>query len=420
MPRLAIALLLVSSVAAAEPTTAADVANAPLPDQASGRVDPVDNGDTTAREVARDALLVPRWTLDTLLTPVRTIIWAHNRYDLGHADGGAVPQPRSISVDPAFAFQSGFGITGAIAGAHVTVHDLAGAREDVSLLAAAGAGYYFRQLYAARVDSGRRFGEHFRLALDGGYEQRPRDAFYGIGDVVAPAMRYDQDRARGGVTGDVALWHDLHLRPAAAMTWSSVGSQTAAAGVALRWDNRRSWGEWDPVHTPTGGTFAEVSAARAHELGSMGTDYWRYGADVQQLIRLAVGPRVLSLRLHGEGITAGSAAVPFVELPALGGPLFLRGYALDQFRDRVAAMGSLEYRWDLARWIEAHAFVDAGRVYDSLDALTLHGMRVGYGIGLDFGHGTSIIDVGSSSDGGMFVMASFNPILDLEQNARSR
>jgi hemolysin activation/secretion protein len=188
--------------------------------------------------------------------------------------------------------------------------------------------------------------------------------------------------------------------------------------LAVRWDSRRPVGEWDPVHTPTGGTFAAAFAGREQVVDGAG--FWRYGADVQQLVRLGVGPRVLVLGVHGEAITASPDAVPFVELPALGGPLFLRGFAPDRFRDRIAAAGTLGYRWDLARWIEAQAFVDAGRVYGALDALTLSGLRVGYGLGLDLGHGAGRIDIASSLDDGTFIGIWLNPLRDLDTRGRPR
>ena len=60
---------------------------------------------------------------------------------------------------------------------------------------------------------------------------------------------------------------------------------------------------------------------------------------------------------HGEGVTGGRDDVPFTELPALGGPTYLRGYDLDQFRDRIAAFGSVAYEWDLSQWFAARLFV---------------------------------------------------------------
>jgi len=99
----------------------------------------------------------------------------------------------------------------------------------------------------------------------------------------------------------------------------------------------------------------------------------------------------------------------------LGGADFLRGYDFERFRDRVSALGSVEYVWDLARWFDAAVFVDVGRVYDSLSALGLDDMRVGYGIALEVNNDNSFLfelSAASSIDGGLFFNLSFNPVYD--------
>ena len=133
-------------------------------------------------------------------------------------------------------------------------------------------------------------------------------------------------------------------------------------------------------------------------------------------MRLGAGPRVLSFRLYGEGVTGNIDDIPFSELPSLGGASYLRGYVFERFRDRVAMFGSVQYEWDLTHNAAAYLFVDAGRVYDSLDSLTADGMRVGYGIGLEFqgDDGSFLMEgsIASSIDGGVVLSASFNPILN--------
>lgn len=74
--------------------------------------------------------------------------------------------------------------------------------------------------------------------------------------------------------------------------------------------------------------------------------------------------------------------VPFTELPMLGGSSFLRGYPFERFRDRAAGFGSVQYQWDVSHILDAYLFADAGRVFPSIANVTLHGLRVGYGIEL--------------------------------------
>jgi len=444
MPRVpALALLaLTCAVASAEPArepSAAEFANAPLPGQESGRIDPVGDGDSTAREIGRAALLVPRWTFELVLTPARTGLWLYDRYELDQRAGDATAAgTMRLGFSPSLSFESGYGITGGTAGGRLDAHNLFGAHEEASLEAAAGAGYYFRQLYAVTATSGHRFGDRFTLALDTGYEVRARDAFYGLGNGAGEVTRYSQHRARAGLTGDLAVWSDLHVRPSVALAQQSfgdpaegasaedlympvgwMGTQSAYGELALRWDSRRGGGEWDPHWKLTNGTLATAYAGRYHQLDA-GGDFWRYGLDAEQLVRLGMGPRVLAAQFHGEAVTGSTDEVPFTELPSLGGPLYLRGYAPDRFRDRVALVGALEYRWDLARWLGAHVFVDAGRVYDSLGSVGVDHLRAGYGGGIEIGRATTLLDIASSIDGGFVVALTLDPIHDLEARERRR
>jgi outer membrane protein assembly factor BamA len=132
---------------------------------------------------------------------------------------------------------------------------------------------------------------------------------------------------------------------------------------------------------------------------------------------------VLALRLRGEAVSGTRAEVPFTELPQLGGADDLRGYTTDQFRDRVLTIGSVEYEWDLSSLLSASLFVDAGRVFGSLDDFGVGHMRVGYGISLG-GHTEHIFgfrgSLASSIDGGLFLNLSFNQVFALDERVRRR
>jgi len=170
------------------------------------------------------------------------------------------------------------------------------------------------------------------------------------------------------------------------------------------------------------GWLASAFVGRTQRL-DMGVDYSRYGAEVQHFLRIGEGPRVLVARLHGEGVTGGLDEVPFTELPQLGGKALLRGYPTDRFRDRVAAVGSLEYRWDLSFRLTGSLFVDAGRVYPSLRELSFDDMRVGYGIGIEYHSHASFfgqLSLASSIDGGVFLNLAFDPVFDLDTRVERR
>ena len=152
-------------------------------------------------------------------------------------------------------------------------------------------------------------------------------------------------------------------------------------------------------------------------------DFYRYGVNIQQFIRVANGPRVLSARFHAEAVSVRADSIPFTEVPTIGGPIYLRGYPIERFRDRIAAVGTLEYQWDLSRQIYASLFVDCGRVYQSYSDLTFEGLRTGFGIALE-GHTSGYsgvrISMASSTDGGLFFNLYFEPVFAVTPRVERR
>ena len=140
-------------------------------------------------------------------------------------------------------------------------------------------------------------------------------------------------------------------------------------------------------------------------------NFAHYGVDLQAFVHLALGPRMLWFRFLGEGVTGDINEIPFAELPYLGGD-FLRGYAFARFRDKVSALAVAQYTWDLSRFTNAYLFVDAGRVYSSIEDATLNDMNVGFGGGIELHTSSSFLfaaTLASSIDGGVFVSAVLAP-----------
>jgi hypothetical protein len=457
LARLTVATAGSASAAPAKPS-ADDVAGEPQPGDESGRVDADDGGDSAARELGRGALLLPKLVIDSALQPVRAVLWAWDRFQLEDLYYRVFfNASRTIGITPTVGYDYGYGVNGVYGGARFVARDLFGKREHLALTAATGMMY--RQLYSAELKSGNRF-RRFALELDAGFEQHPEDPFYGIGngdlvtmpaalidprsDDTAALARYRQQRMRLALVGDGRVWSSLHVRGGAAATDAQLsasdvgmpigslydtnglvgwgGVRSGYGELELRWDGRRRATEYEPSAVFATGTLASVYTGREH-LFEGGHDFWRYGFDLQQFLRIAAGPRVLALRLHGEAVSGPRDEVPFTELPRLGGLTYLRGYPLDRFRDRVATFGSAEYQWDLALRVRASLFVDAGRVYDSLDAVSLDHLRVGYGVGLEANTQDSFImqlSLASSIDGGLLFSLGFNPVTDLDDRVRRR
>ncbi len=453
-----------TGVAAAKPgptereLTAADVRTAPLPGQEGGQLQP-DPGDSTLRLIGRGILFVPKLAIEVALSPVRGAIWANDRYRLEDAYYRVFyNDDRTIGLFPTGTYTSGFGFS---AGAGFVDSQLFGAHESLTLQATTAAitGDTYRMGLLGSLRSGERFSRWLQLGIDAGFERRPAEPFYGIGngELVAPTgapidpqtdatavetyHRYQE--ARVAVVGDARVVDSLHVLGTGALTALEFAPSTTGAPIdevyapgglvgfmtgvrhaygelEVRWDTRRRATAWEPRDVHAIGSLAAAVAGRVHRLDG-GADFWRYGIELQHNWRLARGPRVLTVRLRGTGVTGERDEVPFTELPALGGGSVLRGYPYERFRDRVAGFGTIQYQWDISHLADAYLFTDAGRVFPSLDALTVHGMRVGYGIGVEL-HGQNGFllegSLASSIDGGVFVSVSLNPVLDQKERWR--
>jgi len=436
---------------AAPPTdepTAADVAGAPRPGEESGRLDEIDPGDSTGRKLARGVLFVPRAALEIVFAPVRGLVWAFDRYDLMERYYDIFfNDARTFGVTPIVRAQTGFGVT---LGAKLVHRDLFGEGERLTLAGASGGQY--DSLIDGALRSGRRFG---RLYLDVGGEldRRSKERFYGIGngdEVDAAAMpidpltdptavetRYEQQLIRATAGADLELVGDLHARAAASIADVELGRseqgmpidevympaslvgfegyQLAYGELEVRWDSRRAASYLEPTRIMSSGVFAAAFLGRTHAFDGF-EGYWRYGGDLQGFWRIAPGPRVLAGRLRAEGVTGQRDEVPLNELPQLGGRTYLRGYPTERFRDRLAVVGSVDYEWDLARFFTAGLFVDAGRVYEAPDELTLDDLRVGYGVSLQIHTGHMYLmrfNVATSIDGGVFFDFAFDSLFTI-------
>lgn len=419
-----------------------------LPGQESGRVDTLPS-DSTARVIARGALVVPKWLLMAVLAPVQAGVWAYDRYQLTdryyetfyNAD-------RTFGIVPTGAYATGLGV---VAGANLILTDTFGQNERLDVVGTWGGTY--RLVTGAWLDSGTRFGP-VQLRVGGNFSRFPNLRFYGIGNsdrtsaprngmLIDPLInptavktfnRYQEGRAMTSAWFDIvdqlsfiAYGAYMNLQYAPSTTNPSiqtvynpadlVGFETGVSQLygegELRWDARKPLAPWDPADVHLVGPYASGFGGFVGGLGSS-SSFWHYGLDLQYSFRLPRGPRTLLFRFYGEGVTGSVDEVPFSELPHLGGD-FLRGYEHQRFRDRVAAFGTVQYNWDVSRWADVYLFVDVGRVYPSLDDVTLEGLRAGFGPGITLHSNKDFLFeafVGTSIDGGIVASAAFTPIVN--------
>lgn len=446
----AMAVVMAASPVLADPgpaVTAADVANQPRPGGESGRTD-MPEGDSTVRQAGRAALFVPRLVLDAAMAPINGAVWMQDRYKLDELYYKIFfNDARTIGLYPTATYATGFGLTG---GLRFVDRDLFGAHEWMALQAMTGyiSGETYRESFLAGANTGHRLGR-IELGGEATFDRRPNDPFYGIGntDLGAPGVphmdpraaavstyyRYQEARAASYV--DARVVGAFHARFTGAVVDHAMSRSTSGPAIdgvydpgalagwngftnlygelELRIDERYTL-PWEAPGIKSNGWLAAASLGRVHDLDA-GVDFWHGTAELQDFIHLAKGPKLLALRLRGEAVSGSAMTVPIYQLPMLGGGDFLRGYDFERFRDQVSALGSAEYIWDLSHWFAAALFVDAGRVYDSLSAVGVDHLRVGYGAAIEVSKDDMFLfegSVASSIDGGLFFSLSFNPVFD--------
>jgi hypothetical protein len=342
-------------------------ADEPRPDEASGVVTPRAERDPAIRAV----LAVPRAIVGFLLeVPVRL---AAEIDDYLEAQG-----PNSSGRG------AGSGLRAAVMSRWetelgVTAGGLIGQRFGPALGADIGVALFGRNGQTASVE--------LHLGRHTGLELRPRihllagrdrdRIFHGVSDapcadggVVAPAdcrgplATYDErliaaSAAIDGRLGPLRLTPSFQLarvetddggdRPAserydtAALAGYGQTDTAVVVGLAATFDNRSTRYWWLPEAAPSSGTRARARIAAVRgELESMSYTATTIDVDVEHLVDLFRGNRVLSARLRGAALVDDPAGVPFWRLPSLGGAGALRALPAGDLRDRITAHGLQE------------------------------------------------------------------------------
>ncbi len=400
--------------------SAASVAGAPSADQASGVVRPERDSEPAGRSLARALLVVPRAAFWIANAPVRAAAWASERYriplrvrealfnDAGSA--GLVPIAWAGTDH------------GAGAGARFFHRDLAGRGEH--LVAAAARGGRREPGAWLWIDSGERLGDRLLLRLDGRAERAPRERYFGLGNSTeAIDIPYQERRALLGATGELRIAGPFAARLSSSARWWRVDAASGAtdappsSGEARAGSTHRLSLALDtrdrPARSELPGPRATGVALSAFAGATTGPAYGRLGGEARAQLPLGTRQRLLVVRALAEGVSGPLEDIPFVDLPRLGGPLLLRGYPADRFRDRCLGLASAEYRFDLGDALGAFLFADAGRVGRDLADLGAGDVRAGWGGGLDVRRGDLLLGrltIASSIDGGLFVSAAFDPL----------
>lgn len=450
------------------PQTTESVAGAPTEIQAHAQV----RGESYQGEWA---LWIPR----VLLFPIRAVVfivgWPISKglfyleaYNLSSKIKGVFfNEDDTVGIYPVAFAETGFGLN---IGGRLIVRRIV---RDLNFTGRASFGGRFKQLFTTKLSSGKTF-EHLTFDLRSSYEIRPKDQFFGIGngdlldeddvpqmpvparDVDLRESRFRQDafRASAQVTyhpqkrvaigfsgallfrkffdaeGDseeddeeLADEQLSQLFDVTTVNRFVEGSKTAYAELEVTFDNRITPSRFESLATPSAGWFLQGFAGYTRGFSGDPSRYLRYGLDLQRYLRIAEGPRSLALRAKVEGVTGGYKEVSFYDLPKLGGPLLLRGYNLDQYRDRVAVLSSVEYQFDTSENSGGFLFADVGRVYSQPEDFSFSDMRLGFGGGIQIHSKKSFIGrftIASSPQKDVFLSLSFDPVYDTRARVERR
>jgi hypothetical protein len=418
-----------------------DWSDAPPADQASGIArEEAPPASERARSVTRAVLFVPRMLVWTAAQPIRGGAYVYERYNLP-----GVFRRTFFSVDEKFGiyptgqWTSGFGGT---LGGRLVHRDLFGADERLKLRA--GWGGQYRYMVGGNLRSGRRLGR-VALEVDAGFERRPNERFFGIGNAnrtevidmpyepsVAVDTRFREDLARVLGRADFTLGRGVALRLTGAWTTRTLAGtgapdsiehaymteqlvgwprvETLRGEVELVYDSRRPTSRYQSAVLDATGWYASVHGGAATGVDGDPARYGSAGGEVQRLFDLYRGSRILAVRLLADTVIGGP--VPFLDLPRLGGNDLLRGYPWWRFRDRAIGLAAVEYSWDLGNFMAAYTFVDVGRAYPSLAAIDASELRVGFGGGIQLHTMQSYlgrVQLAASRDGDVFFEVVLSP-----------
>lgn len=384
---------------------------APAADRARGTVEPRGTEpEDVALFVPRLVLSVPRYVLKLVFYPMVRLVELLDRHavieniqDILYNDARTAGVVPLLSVDTFF---------GPMLGARAFHDDLGGHGERVSFEAHFGGRY--EQFYQLAFRADRIGGSNLWLEALTRFELERSLLFQGIGHPeagsggtlldpreVAVETRFRQQRAlllgRLGATlgrpgskvqfGMTGLFNDRRFdRPPGGkvpiervydterLTGYRHGVRTLEANATLIVDTR------DVAGATSSGVYFEAFAGGVPALREY--HYWHHGFEATGYFNLYAKTRVLILRASLEGVEGSSSAIPFSDLPRLGGPHRLRGYPLDRFRDEKAALGTLEYHYPIHQYVAGSLHLDLGRVARSYsDLFTRDHWRVGAGGG---------------------------------------
>ena len=355
------------------------------------------------------------YVAEVVFLPLRGAVYLESRYKVASkAKGLFYNDAETVGVLPSVEFLTGFGTS---LGASAFYKDWLGNDEKVAVKAVYGG--RVDQAYQAKLEMEQLAGTRLYVNGRARWERNSNLFFKGIGhapelatgadlDPRAGAVetRYQQERWLGVLSagshvdrghklrfGATAIYNDRSFDelPASA-TATSIGAiyDTAllpgfAGGIrVLELSADFELDTRDSLATPGSGLVLRGFAGHTVPLHN-DYSFYHYGLESTLYWTPAAAGRVVVFRLaHDASYDDGE--LPFTDQPRLGGAGLLRGYHIDRFRDDLAAIATVEYRYPVHYNVSGMLFVETGKVARTYAELLGSGFtddwRLGYGGGL--------------------------------------
>lgn len=373
------------------PSPTAGGAIAP-PRDARGLVEePEDEPEDWALLAPRSILAIPNVVLQLVFWPIQHGLRFTERHRvIEHVEDVLYNDERTAGIVPSFSFLSSQGPTVGVQAFH---DDLGGHEESASIDAKFGGRY--TQAYEVSFDAEHFLGSNWWVTSIARYEAQPRLLFEGFGDdapeletganlsprAAAVETKFRQRRVLmlGGLgytfgqpgslfkLGGTGIWNNREFGPTDSddVSIETVYDTSQLVGYdrtvkTLELGGRAVLDTRDHQGATGSGVYLEVFGGAVPKFEDY--SYGHFGGEASVYIDLFRGTRVLVLRAVNEAVGfADDTQIPFSDLPRLGGPNRLRGFDLDRFRDRVTAVGTVEYHYPIHEYVAGSLFIDAGR-----------------------------------------------------------
>jgi len=242
-----------------------------------------------------------------------------------------------------------------------------------------------------------------RLVMEGSYQWRPQENFYGLGmdskksDRTQFALRQTWSGVRFEFLplGNERVRFGSEYRLAWLSTEKSTNPAYASPGEifpGLPGFDRRYRMQTVGVYAVADGIQGEyqlggmVRAGVSYQdgLGSSRLEYVTIEGVMEG--RLPIAPRRSALvgqaDIELDRPRGGSEPIPFFLLSRVGGSSTLRGFRLDRFYGKNTLFLTLEYRYQIHPNYQSYFFFDEGQLFDRTDDLAWLNWQRNYGIGL--------------------------------------